>query len=894
MSDAATIERAEVEAEADETKEEPNDGAATEKAAESTAEAEGEKEEETKVEAKDEAASMQVDEETAKEHEKEKEPEKPSELEEDAPEDGRARLTGAVTFNTEDTTLNAMPTCENKLLLHMADGGFQHLIAGARANVGIKAGRYMFELVILGNPPLPQQGAPIMPPKAPSQLVRVGFAAAGSSLILGESEDAVCFDADGIYHHGKEKKRVSQKFIRDQVVGVLLNMDGTSANAYTVSIFRDGVRMADPQPLPEALRTQALFPAVSYKGAMLRLNFAGQPIKPLPFTCRMIQDIAEADSERALAVEPENGRYEVIFPVALPDEGCFEWVDQFLAKNPKYVELSHRTIIDWAIKSGLWRKGVSLNKGCNDKPEMGFGIPQLDDMSTLRLLASLAPALPRNFLVAEVKGNLMPEMRKAIISRFTGFTKTACVAMGEPTMEYKEATQARMLQEKRHQAEIELRKKKHEAELKKMIDARKAGKAPDEEPEVEEFDMDVSVELTEEERQMVHPKKSMTDLLPLDLGKCFHRFSIPDVEEGFDNIRYEWANQEASKEYLSSWVLKRKATQRIEDIQPGKFFREKSTEWQKASLEFKKKQMEWKKVIDQLQEWKSAGKAKGSDPKKAEDDKPTDIDPDELDVFTVENVNDIGSGEPLYSNFEYEDWCLLAFRIELFLLVHGFRLDVDDVERQTFHESHLPFYYNRYWKKALDPKMYNRGTTSDIVALLKDAIEIDTDSGMLEVKVSEDQTFDHFVKLAEEHRRERQRRLDAGDETAELKFRKLTPVPPAKAPVLNAAKAGQKTVIAGHRPVFQVAMNPLLKPVVVNPVRFANVAKAGPIKLGLTIPPRAQSSGPLKAGLIKPGTSSTQPVQGVKRPGLSIPNIAGVTQPATKVARTSFGGGAKW
>jgi len=152
-------------------------------------------------------------------------------------------------------------------------------------------------------------------------------------------------------------------------------------------------------------------------------------------------------------------------------------------------------------------------------------------------------------------------------------------------MEYKEAIQALILREKKQQAEIELKKKKNEAELKKMLDSKK-------EAEVEEFGMDISVELTEEERQLIHLKKPTSDLLPLDLGKCFHRISIPEVKEGFDNIKYEWANEEACKEYLTSWILKRKATQRLEDLQPGKFFREKSTEWQKASLEFKKKQME--------------------------------------------------------------------------------------------------------------------------------------------------------------------------------------------------------------------------------------------------------------------------------------------------------------
>ena len=36
---------------------------------------------------------------------------------------------------------------------------------------------------------------------------------------------------------------------------------------------------------------------------------------------------------------PEDGKYEVIFPVAVPDEGTFDWLDDFLEKNPKYVEL---------------------------------------------------------------------------------------------------------------------------------------------------------------------------------------------------------------------------------------------------------------------------------------------------------------------------------------------------------------------------------------------------------------------------------------------------------------------------------------------------------------------------------------------------------------------------
>merc|ERR1712070_1220253 len=40
---------------------------------------------------------------------------------------------------------------------------------------------------------------------------------------------------------------------------------------------------------------------------------------------------------------------------------------------------------------------------------------------------------------------------------------------------------------------------------------------------------------------------------------------------------------------------------------------------------------------------------------------------------------------------------------------------------------------------------------------------------------AEETPIESFVKMTEEHRRERQRRIDAGDETARLKFQRTTP-----------------------------------------------------------------------------------------------------------------------
>eukprot|EP00441_Pelagodinium_beii_P017504 CAMPEP_0197667450 /NCGR_PEP_ID=MMETSP1338-20131121/66452_1 /TAXON_ID=43686 ORGANISM="Pelagodinium beii, Strain RCC1491" /NCGR_SAMPLE_ID=MMETSP1338 /ASSEMBLY_ACC=CAM_ASM_000754 /LENGTH=90 /DNA_ID=CAMNT_0043246689 /DNA_START=9 /DNA_END=278 /DNA_ORIENTATION=+ len=68
------------------------------------------------------------------------EPEPEKELEADAAAAKPFLKAGQCGFNTEDTTMNVMPTANGKLLMTLSDGGFQYLLAGARGNVGVKAG----------------------------------------------------------------------------------------------------------------------------------------------------------------------------------------------------------------------------------------------------------------------------------------------------------------------------------------------------------------------------------------------------------------------------------------------------------------------------------------------------------------------------------------------------------------------------------------------------------------------------------------------------------------------------------------------------------------------------------------------------------------------------------
>merc|ERR1712110_832577 len=82
--------------------------------------------------------------------------------------------------------------------------------------------------------------------------------------------------------------------------------------------------------------------------------------------------------------------------------------------------------------------------------------------------------VPRNYVVMEVKSNLVAADRIETLKRFNGphFKKVAHVVMGEPAKEYKEKQLEKLLQEKQEKADLEWKAKKAEEERKKQVEAR--------------------------------------------------------------------------------------------------------------------------------------------------------------------------------------------------------------------------------------------------------------------------------------------------------------------------------------------------------------------------------------------------------------------------------------
>eukprot|EP00927_Polykrikos_kofoidii_P083183 TRINITY_DN8467_c0_g1_i1.p1 TRINITY_DN8467_c0_g1~~TRINITY_DN8467_c0_g1_i1.p1 ORF type:complete len:916 (+),score=225.84 TRINITY_DN8467_c0_g1_i1:51-2798(+) len=721
-----------------------------------------------------------------KEEEKAKAPEKPKELEEDSVADERGKIDhSAVELSRDDSTLNVLRVNgDNHVVSSLGEGGLQYLLAGVRCTVGVKAGRYMFEFRIVETISHREPHSSNGP--QPAAFLKVGFSLANSSL-FSDTVDCACFDIDGNFCHQKKQTKAVGRIAKGTYT-VLLNLVEESPNANTMSLFRNGNRMGKPQPLPDSLKGKTLFPTVTYRNMMIESNFGPAPRYPLPFTCRMLKDAAEDDVEIIPSSAPAE-QYEVVFPIGLPDRGFFDWLDNFVKEHPNYVELSDRKIIEWAQRSGIWKP---KNIGSNDEPSMQFGLPLMDNGSVKRVINNFAPLLRRNIIVGELKANLCEHDRKIQLLHFAKrhFKLVGHVIMGEPTDSFKEKVHDLILAQKKAKAEVERRRKIAEAsrkkaleERKRKLEAKKKGEEieeKEEEPEDKEepvIEDALPVELTEEERQQTFRKFPLPDLSQKMMSKHVPHFQLPSKEEGFDEIVYEWQPEASCAEVLKAYVLEYKNSHTVDDLKPGAWFEEQNKAWIKALGEWKKKQGVWKDpakrkaFLEKKAKESKTESAEGEETNKDDNSEKT-VDVSSLDPFTVEDVADVGSGEPLFTNFQQEDWGLASIMFEIHLLLHSFKKDLNDSERPSFPESHLGHYYNRYFNKPFTPATFGFEKTAELLQILKAVVTM-KENNLLAAELTDDTPPENFVKLAEDHRRDRQRRVDAGDEHARLKFSKV-------------------------------------------------------------------------------------------------------------------------
>merc|ERR1712224_962534 len=121
----------------------------------------------------------------------------------------------------------------------------------------------------------------------------------------------------------------------------------------------------------------------------------------------------------------------------------------------------------------------------------------------------MAPVMPRNYIIMEVKGNLMKAERQVMLKKFCAphFKRIAHVVMGEPIEEYKAKAQAQKLAELQAKATQEwktnklVREKKKALELrhKQMLEEKKKAEGKD-----DETDRTCTGPLGKESGQLMH------------------------------------------------------------------------------------------------------------------------------------------------------------------------------------------------------------------------------------------------------------------------------------------------------------------------------------------------------------------------------------------------------
>merc|ERR1712060_995878 len=166
-------------------------------------------------------------------------------------------------------------------------------------------------------------------------------------------------------------------------------------------------------------------------------------------------------------------------------------------------------------------------------------------------------------------------------------------AAGETAEESKEGDQPKE-EEKKEENKEEKAEEPAKEEEKKEEQQEEKKEEKEEEPDESEEDPDEPeppdedppiVELTAEEKNVKFRPLVVPDMSSFNFGTTFTKITLPSKAEGFTEIKYDWAKADKSEEYVKNWILKKKQTTRMEDIQPSAWFLTKTAQWQKALKE---------------------------------------------------------------------------------------------------------------------------------------------------------------------------------------------------------------------------------------------------------------------------------------------------------------------
>lgn len=141
------------------------------------------------------------------------------------------------------------------------------------------------------------------------------------------------------------------------VLNLSENVEDRHSNS--IALFKNGLRVTEPIPIPDDLKGKDLYPTVTFKNVRIAVNLGHEMdgrraaelaglTQRLPFTCRSLQRSAAEDISISPYFSKRLKEPEVIMMVGLPDQGVFDFVDYFMRLHPyQYTEISDRTMFEW-------------------------------------------------------------------------------------------------------------------------------------------------------------------------------------------------------------------------------------------------------------------------------------------------------------------------------------------------------------------------------------------------------------------------------------------------------------------------------------------------------------------------------------------------------------------
>ncbi|KAH7291277.1 hypothetical protein KP509_29G009600 [Ceratopteris richardii] len=314
--------------------------------------------------------------------------------------------------------------------------GFAYCWSGARANFGIRGGKYCFGCRVIENQPVVMEDTA----KEQQNLCRVGLSKGESDVgSLGESMSSFGYGGTGKFSHRGNFTTYGGPFGAGDTIICAVDLENPSHA--TISFAKNGRWLGVGMEFDAGPRglgitgagdyKNALFPHILLKNVKIRMMLSiDHGLQPLQGYKAWDAAILDGNAVRG----PEAAaNCEIIMMVGLPGSGKTTWAEKWCKEHPekRYMVLGTNLALDQMKVPGLMRK-----------KNYGERFERLMDRATkiFNKLIERASKTSRNFIIDQTNVYRSARIRK--LKPFKNFCKTAVVVFPDPE-ELKRRTCAR-------------------------------------------------------------------------------------------------------------------------------------------------------------------------------------------------------------------------------------------------------------------------------------------------------------------------------------------------------------------------------------------------------------------------------------------------------------------